>query len=182
MVRCGISTYGLYPSDEVEQSRLPLIPALELTSNIIYVKELESGVSIGYGGTYITKGRTKVATIPVGYGDGYPRNLSNKGRVLIRGQYAPIIGRVCMDQFMIDVTNIPDVKEGDTVTLVGTDGNYNITVEELAELVGSFNYEFICDLGKRIPREYYWRGRRVGTLDYYNCMKATLDMEELYIE
>lgn len=182
MIRSGISTYGLYPSDEVNQERLQLYPALELTTNVIYVKELEAGVCVGYGATYTTTDRTIVATIPVGYGDGYPRNLSNKGRVLIHGQYAPIIGRVCMDQFMVDVTHILDVKEGDQVTLVGADGDMNISVEELSELSGTFNYEFVCDLGKRIPREYYWRGRRVGTLDYYNCTDATLDIQELSVE
>lgn len=179
MIRSGLSTYGLYPSEEVEQSRLLLAPALELISHVIFVKELEAGCSIGYGSTYITERRTKVATIPIGYGDGYPRNLSNKGRVIIKEQYAPIIGRVCMDQFMVDVTDIPEVEAGDKVTLVGADGQTRIAVEELAELAGTFNYEFVCDLGKRIPREYYRRGKRVATLDYYNCAKETLDIQGL---
>lgn len=175
MVRSGISTYGLYPSEEVNKSRLPLIPALELKSVVVHVKELDKGIGIGYGSTYVTKKKTMVATIPIGYGDGYPRRLSNIGRVLIKGQSAPIIGRICMDQFMVDVTGIQDVKAGETVTLIGRDQDEFISVEELADLVGSFNYEFVCDLGKRIPREFYRHEKRIGTLDYYNCTEDTLD-------
>lgn len=175
MVRSGISTYGLYPSEEVNKKRLPLIPALELKSYVVHVKELEEGIGVGYGSTYITKKKTRVATIPIGYGDGYPRRLSNIGRVLINGKSAPIIGRICMDQFMVDITDIHDVKTGDVVTLIGRDQNEFISVEELAELEGSFNYEFVCGLGKRIPREFYRNGEKIGTLDYYNCTKDTLD-------
>lgn len=175
MVRSGISTYGLYPSDEVNKERLPLVPALELKSYVIQVKELEKGTGVGYGSTYVTRRKTKVGTIPVGYGDGYPRSLSNIGRVLINGKSAPIIGRICMDQFMVDITDIQDAKTGDIVTLIGKDQDESISVEELADLAGSFNYEFVCDLGKRIPREFYLDGKKVGTLDYYNCTKDTLD-------
>lgn len=175
MVRSGISTYGLYPSEEVNKLRLPLTPALELKSFVVHVKELEVGIGVGYGSTYITKKKTIVATIPIGYGDGYPRRLSNVGRVLIKGKSAPIIGRICMDQFMIDITDIDNVKVGDMVTLIGRDGEGLISVEELADLVGSFNYEFVCDIGKRIPREFYRQGQRIGTLDYYNCIKDALD-------
>lgn len=173
-VRAGISMYGMYPSDDVNKRRITLYPALELKSHIIYIKEVEKGCSIGYGGTYITEKPTKVATIPVGYGDGYPRNLSNKGSVIINGKRASIIGRVCMDQFMVDVTDIEGVKEGDVVTLVGQDGDQCITVEEVAALAGTFNYEFVCDLGKRIPRVYYRGGEIISTKDYNNdeyCMK-----------
>lgn len=159
MVRSGISTYGLYPSGEVDQSRLKLIPAMSLRSHISYVKEMEAGCPISYGGTYVTDRRMKVATIPVGYADGYPRGLSNQGYVLIHGMKAPILGRVCMDQFMVDVTGIPDVAIGDVVTLVGNNGDVTITVEELAEMVGSFNYEFVCDISKRVPRLYYHQGK-----------------------
>jgi alanine racemase len=108
----------------------------------------------------------KIATIPLGYGDGYPRNLSNKGYVLIKGVKCRILGRVCMDQFMVDVTDL-DVKKGDVVTLVGKDGDESITVEELAALAGTFNYEFVCNLGKRIPRVYYRDNKVVSTKDYY---------------
>ncbi len=162
MVRVGISMYGLYPSNEVHKEQLLLKPAMELKTHISFIKELEAGYGIGYGSTYVTKKHTKIATIPVGYGDGFPRQLSNRGRVLVRGQFAPIIGRVCMDQFMIDITDIPDVNEEDVVTLIGHDGNHTITVEELADLVGSFNYEYVCNVGKRVPRVYYQNGKAVS--------------------
>lgn len=159
MVRSGISTYGLYPSEQVDQSRLALKPALSLYSHISYVKEMEAGCPISYGGTYVTERPTRVATIPAGYADGYPRNLSNRGYVLVHGKKAPILGRVCMDQFMVDVTGIPDVKIGDRATLIGQDGELAITVEELSALAGSFHYEFICNISKRVPRLYHYQGR-----------------------
>lgn len=155
MVRSGIATYGLYPSGEVNQKLLGLMPAMEIKSHVSYVKEVESGVGVSYGSTYVTEKKTKIATIPVGYGDGYPRQLSSKGRVLIHGKSAPIIGRVCMDQFMVDVTDIPEVNQGDAATLIGRDGEEFISVEEVADMSYSFNYEFICNVGKRIPRIYY---------------------------
>lgn len=165
-VRAGIAIYGLYPSEEVEREAVKLYPAMELKSHIIYVKYVPAGTGISYGSTYITDKETKVATIPVGYGDGYPRNLSNKGYVLIQGQKCRVLGRVCMDQFMVDVTGL-DVKEGELVTLIGRDGDEVITVEEIAELAGTFNYEFVCDLGKRIPRVYYKGGKVVCMKDYF---------------
>ena len=167
MVRDGICLYGLYPSEEVHKDRLPLIPAMELKAWVSYVKELDAGIEIGYGGTYTTSRKTRVATIPVGYADGYPRCLSNKGRVLIHGQSAPIIGRVCMDQFMVDVTEITNVSEGDEVTLFGRDGESEISIEEISGMSHSFNYEFVCDVGKRVPRVFYRNGRPVGTKDFY---------------
>ena len=167
MVRDGISVYGMYPSEEVQKERLPLKPAMEVKAYVSYVKTLEAGIEIGYGGTYTTKAETKVATIPVGYADGYPRSLSNKGRVIIRGKSAPILGRVCMDQFMVDVTDIHGVAEGDEVTLVGHDGEEYISIEEISEMAYSFNYEFVCDIGKRVPRVYYRHGKKVDTKDYY---------------
>lgn len=154
LVRAGITLYGLSPSAEVPKELLHLRPALSLKSHLVYVKELEAGTPVSYGGTYVTKERTRVATVPVGYGDGYPRSLSNKGYVLIRGKRASILGRICMDQFMVDVTAIPDACEGDEVTLIGTDGGEEITMEQLGDLSGRFNYELACDLGQRIPRVY----------------------------
>jgi alanine racemase len=154
MARAGIIVYGLYPSDEVCKERLELEPALELKSHIVYLKEVEAGRGISYGSTFITDKKMKIATIPVGYGDGYPRLLSNKGSVLIRGQRVPILGRVCMDQFMVDVTNVEGVCRGDEVTLIGKDGNEEILADEIAKLTGTINYEVVCDLGKRIPRFY----------------------------
>ena len=167
-VRAGISVYGLYPSDEVDRSRVPLKPAMGLKSFVTYVKEILPGQAVSYGGTFVADHPMKVATIPVGYGDGYPRSLSGTGYVLIFGKKAPILGRVCMDQFMVDVTGIPGVKEETPVTLIGSDQGEEITVEELAELCGGFHYEMICDLGKRIPRVYYQNGQVVGTKDYFD--------------
>lgn len=167
MVRDGICLYGLYPSEEVTQSRLPLIPAMQWKARVSYVKTLPAGVEIGYGGTYTTKRETRLATIPVGYADGYPRSLSNRGSVLIHGQKAPVLGRVCMDQFMVDVTEISDVKEGTIATLFGRDGDAFLPVEEVAELAGSFQYEFVCDVGKRVPRVYFHSGKIVAARDYY---------------
>lgn len=161
LARAGISTYGMYPSDEVRKDAVDLKPALSLISHVTYVKEVEPGTPISYGGTFVAPKKMKVATIPVGYGDGYPRSLSNKGCVLIHGKRAKILGRVCMDQFMADVTEIPETKFMDRVTLIGKDGNDQITVDELAGLSGRFNYEFVCCLGKRIPRVYRRNGRLI---------------------
>ena len=161
LARAGISTYGMYPSDEVRKDAVDPKPALSLISHVTYVKEVEPGTPISYGGTFVAPKKMKVATIPVGYGDGYPRSLSNKGCVLIHGKRAKILGRVCMDQFMADVTEIPETKFMDRVTLIGKDGNDQITVDELAGLSGRFNYEFVCCLGKRIPRVYRRNGRLI---------------------
>ena len=167
IVRAGITTYGMYPSDEVEKERVPLKPAMELISHVAHVKWLTEGKPVSYGGTYVTTRPTKVATIPVGYGDGYPRSLSNKGYVLIHGQKAPIIGRVCMDQFMVDVTAIEDVEFGDKVVIFGRDGKEFLSVDTLGELSGRFNYEFVCVLNKRIPREYIRHGEVVEQVDSF---------------
>lgn len=165
--RAGISTYGMYPSEEVHKENVDLKPALELISHVAFVKCVDEGEMISYGGTYVTKRRTKIATIPVGYGDGYPRSLSNKGYMLIHGKKAPIIGRVCMDQCMVDVTEIEDVKFGDEVVLVGRDGDEYLSVETLSRLSDRFNYEFVCLMGKRIPREYIRRGEVQEQMDYF---------------
>lgn len=170
-VRAGITLYGLWPSPEVPKDIVDLKPVLSLRSHLVYVKEVEAGVPVSYGGTYVTPKKMRIATVPVGYGDGYPRGLSNKGYVLIRGRKAPILGRVCMDQFMVSVDDIPDAAEGDAVTLVGTDGACQITMEELGGLSGRFNYEFACGLGKRIPRVYLKNGRTIADKDYYDDYK-----------
>ena len=155
-VRAGIILYGLWPSQEVKKDgRIELMPALSLKTRIVYVKMVPANQGISYGGTFITYRDTRVATVCIGYGDGYPRSLSNKGYVLVNGQRAPILGRVCMDQFMIDVTDIDgEVCVGNTVILIGNDGQESISMEDLGELSGRFNYELACDLGKRIPRIY----------------------------
>ncbi len=167
MVRDGICVYGMYPSDEVDKTKLKLTPAMEIKSYVSFVKTLEAGVEIGYGGTYTTTKETTVATIPVGYADGYSRALSNRGRVLIKGKSFPIIGRVCMDQFMVDISELPEIRQGDEVTLVGRDGDEYISIEEVADMSYSFNYEFVCDIGKRIPRVYYKGGKVIATKDFY---------------
>lgn len=154
MIRCGIVSYGVYPSNEVSQDVFSLQPAMDLKSHVVFIKEVEAGTGISYGSTYITKRKTRVATIPVGYADGYSRNMSNVGKVIIRKQYAPIIGRICMDYFMVDVTDIKDISEGDVVTLLGEEGSCKITIETLSEWSHSFPYEIMCTVGKRIPRVY----------------------------
>lgn len=166
IVRSGIITYGLYPSEEMDKENFKIIPAMELKSQVSFVKTLKAGTPVGYGGTYVTDKETVIATIPVGYADGYPRSLSNKGRVIIKGQSAPIVGRVCMDQFMVDVTCIEGVKQGDEVTLMGKEGEEFISCEELSGLAGSFNYEFVCNISKRVPRVYYKDGKIVDVVTY----------------
>lgn len=171
LVRAGIILYGMWPSNEVSRDALKLEPVLSLKSHIVYVKDVEAGIPVSYNGTYITENTTRIATIPVGYADGYPRNLSNTGTVIICGKRAPIIGRVCMDQFMVDVTHIPECKEGDEVTLIGRDGDECITIEELGDISGRFNYEFACEIGKRTPRVFFRHGKPFCAKDYYDDVK-----------
>lgn len=166
MVRSGIVTYGLYPSNEVSPDLLPLKPALSWYSRVSHVKTLPAGRQISYGGTYVTEAPTRVATIPVGYADGYRRALSSNFYVLIHGKKAPILGRVCMDQLMVDVTDIPETAVNDTVTLIGTDGAHTITMEEIAEAAGSFNYEFTCGISRRVCRLYISGGKTVHEVDF----------------
>ena len=167
MVRAGITIYGIYPSAEVERDIVKLLPAMELKSHVAFVKDLPAGTAISYGGTFASETDLRVATIPVGYADGYPRTLSNKGWVLIHGQKAPILGRICMDQFMVDVTHIADVKHGEEVTLIGRDGDESIHIDELGDLSGRFSYEFACDISKRVPRVYIKDGREWGDLTFF---------------
>lgn len=166
MVRSGIITYGLYPSEEVDPGLLALKPALSWVSHISHVKTLPVGREISYGGTFVTERPTRVATVPVGYADGYRRNLSGKFYVLICGRKAPILGRVCMDQLMVDVTDIPDAVLGAKVTLIGRDADACITVERIAAQADSFNYEFVCGISRRVPRVYIQGGQVVGTVRY----------------
>ena len=166
MVRCGIITYGLYPSEEVNKDALKLTPVMSIKSHVSFVKKVDAGFAVSYGSTFVTEKETEIATVPVGYADGYPRLLSNKGRVIINGNYAPIIGRVCMDQFMVDVTGL-GVKRGDTVILMGSDGEKTVSAEEIGELSGRFNYELICDINKRVPRVYIKDGKVVSIVEAY---------------
>ena len=166
MVRSGIITYGLYPSADVDESLIDIKPAMEWKSHISHIKTLEKGREISYGGTFTTTRDTVVATIPVGYADGYPRCLSNIGRVIINGHYANILGRVCMDQFMVDVTDIPDVKLEDEVILVGRQGDSVLSMEEVSNNAHSFNYELPCRVALRVPRLYYKNGKLIKTVKY----------------
>lgn len=165
MVRSGIIIYGLYPSHEIDPALLPLKPAMSWYSRVTHVKTLEPGREVSYGGTFVTDRPTVVATVPIGYADGYQRSLSNRFYVLIRGQKAPIVGRICMDQLMVNVTDIPDVQVDDRVTLIGTDGENTITMEEISERAGSFHYEFPCCIGSRVPRLYLHSGKIVQSAD-----------------
>ncbi len=166
MVRSGIVTYGLYPSSEVDPSLLQLTPALSWRSRVTHIKLLPAGREISYGGTYVTDKPTLVATVPVGYADGYRRSLSGKFYVLIRGKKAPILGRICMDQMMVDVTDIPDIQINDKVVLVGRDGEEAITMEAIAGCADSFNYEFVCGISRRVPRFYRSGGQVIHQVHY----------------
>ena len=166
MVRAGIVLYGMYPSDEVDPAALKIRPALQWHSHVTHVKTLPAGREISYGGTFVTTKPTKVATVPVGYADGYRRSLSGKFYVLIRGKKAPILGRVCMDQMMVDVSDIDDVVCGDRVVLVGRSGEEEITVETIAAAADSFNYEFVCGISRRVPRIYSRSGKTVHSVHY----------------
>lgn len=166
MVRAGIVLYGLYPSRQVDRSVLDLKPAMQWETTVSAVKELEPGRGISYGADFVTEKPTVVATIPAGYADGYRRSLSGKFYVLIHGKKAPILGRICMDQFMVDVTQIPGVRSGDRVVLMGTDGAETISAELLAEAANSFNYEQVCDISRRVTRVYYRGGKQVKKVNY----------------
>ena len=166
MVRAGIVTYGMYPSEEVSPELLTLKPALQFLSKVTFVKTLPAGREISYGGTFVTTKDTRVATVPVGYADGYRRSLSGRFYCLIHGKKAPILGRICMDQMMVDVTEIPETQPGDRVTLVGTDGEETITMEQIAAAADSFNYEFVCGISRRVPRIYVSGGEKVHSVHY----------------
>jgi alanine racemase len=163
MVRPGVILYGLYPSDEVDKSVLDLKPAMTLKSRITHVKEVEPGRGVSYGKEYITEGMTKIATVPVGYADGYLRRLAREGKMMVNNQLVPIVGRICMDQCMIDVTNVHNIERGDEVILFSESG---ITIDDLAHWLDTINYEVACVIGKRIPRIYTRQGKAVKVLNY----------------
>lgn len=166
MVRAGIVLYGIYPSDQVDPALLKLKSAMTWHTKVSHVKHLEPGRQIGYGGDFVTERPTLVATIPVGYADGYRRSLSGKFYVLIRGKKAPILGRICMDQFMVDVTEIPETQPGDEVVLLGQSGGETITVEQLSQAAQSFPYEQVCDVSRRVTRVYIQDGKEVSRINY----------------
>lgn len=165
MMRLGIVMYGLYPSEEIDKS-VVIKPAMSLIAHVAHVKTIEKGRGVSYGWTYITDRTTKVATVTIGYADGYPRAQSNMGRVIINGRYAPVIGRVCMDQIMVDVTDIPDVAVKDEVILIGSSGDLNISVEEVAGPAASFNYELVCNVARRVPRIFVQDGYEDCLVNY----------------
>lgn len=165
-VRAGIILYGYYPSNEVSKEKLDIKPILTLKTTISHVKEVEEGTSISYGRTFITKKKSKIATIPIGYADGYSRLLSGKAKVIINGKFAPVVGRICMDQCMIDVTDIGEVKVGDEVILLGEEGNLKFNADDFAEIMGTINYEITCMLKQRIPRVYIKEGKVVSVRNY----------------
>ena len=154
MVRPGVAMYGMAPSDEVDITRHKLAPIMSITAKVIYVKAVPKNFSVSYGCTHVTTAPTVIATVPIGYADGYHRVLSNKGSMLVHGQRAPIVGRVCMDLTMIDVTHIPDVKLEDEVVILGAQGNEEITADEIAELAGTINYEIVSAFTSRVTRVY----------------------------
>lgn len=165
MVRSGIMTYGLYPSEEMDKRGFILKPAMQILSSVSFVKRVKKGFTVSYGSTFTAPDDMEIATVSIGYADGYPRSLSNKGRVLINGHFANIIGRVCMDQLMVNVTGM-DVHQGDKVTVVGSDGENSISIEEVADSSGSFNYEFCCSIGLRVPRVYIKNGKITEISNY----------------
>ena len=153
MVRAGIIIYGMFPSDAVSRD-IDLRPAMSIKTHISYVKELPAGIGVGYGRTYYTQKPTKIATIPIGYADGYSRRLSNKAKMIVGGEYAPVIGNVCMDQLMLDITDIENVDMGDEVIVMGHSGDKRVSADELGRIIGTINYEVVCGIGKRVPRVY----------------------------
>ena len=171
MVREGIILYGLYPSEDINVqygNLYDLRPAMELITHISHIKALDAHQGIGYGYTYVTEKPIRVATVPVGYADGYPRALSNHGKVLIHGKRCPILGRVCMDQMMVDISDVPEAKIEDPVVLIGKDGEERISAEEVGEAAYSFNYELVCGIARRIPRVYTRAGKIVKQVLYLN--------------
>lgn len=166
-VRPGIILYGYYPSEEVDKSNIQLKPVMELKTNIAHIKKIPSGYYISYGRKFKSTRETVVATLPVGYADGYTRLLFNKAKVIINGQFAPVVGRICMDQCMVDVTNIKgEIKVGDEVILIGEKGGISINADHIAEMLGTINYEVVCMISKRVPRVYIKDGEVVKIRNY----------------
>ncbi len=172
MVRPGVILYGLSPSADCD-NMLELSPAMQLKCVVSQIKTVPTGTSISYGRTYISQSERRIASVTIGYADGYHRILSNRARMLVHGEYAPVVGRVCMDQLMLDVTDIDGVSEGDEVTIFGSDGKNTLSADEMACLTNSINYEVVCLIGKRVPRIYLSGGSQVGVTSYTGsaCVK-----------
>ena len=163
-VRAGIILYGLSPSEKLK-GRLDLRPVMTIKSVVAMVKTVEAGTPVSYGSTFVAKKPMKIATVPIGYADGYSRSLGNRAFMTIHGKKAPIIGRVCMDQLMLDVTDIEEVRSGDEVTVIGDGSDGSLTFDDIAALTGTINYEVVCLVGKRVPRVYIHHGKNVGIMD-----------------
>ena len=155
-VRPGIIQYGCYPSDEVNPEELSIKPVMSVKANIVHLKDVPAGFSVGYGRRYISEAPARIATLALGYADGYPRPYSSKAKVIVNGVVCPIAGNICMDQCMVDVTNVPDVKVGDEVIIMGSDGVNAITADDIANATGTINYEICCAFGQRLPKVYVW--------------------------
>ena len=165
MCRSGIITYGMLPSGEC-QGMIDIKPLMTLKTTIALVKDVKAGAQLSYGRTYTAENDRVIATVPIGYADGYNRSLSSRARMLVNGHFAPVVGRVCMDQLMLDVTGIPDVKMGDEVVVFGQQGDQVLPIEELADLLGTINYELTCVVTKRVPRVYLQNGKVIGVVDH----------------
>ncbi|ABS35309.1 alanine racemase [Clostridium botulinum] len=165
-VRAGIIMYGYYPSNYVLRNNINLKPVMSLKTSIVHIKKVSSGEYISYGRTFKTKRESIIATLPIGYADGYNRLLSNKGKVIVNGKLAPVIGRVCMDQCMIDVTFIENLKVGDVVTIMGEENGVSYTAEDIASQIGTISYEVICNVNKRVPRVYKKDGKIINVVNY----------------
>ncbi|MGB9976824.1 alanine racemase [Thermovenabulum sp.] len=166
MVRAGIMLYGCYPSDEVDKEKVKLKPVMSFKTKIAHLKELEKGKPVSYGGTFITQRRSRIATLPAGYADGYFRLLSSKGEVFVKDKRAKVVGRVCMDQCMVDVTGIEGLKVGDDVELFGDGKNNGVTADEVAKIIGTISYEVLCAVSKRVPRVYIEDGKIIKVKNY----------------
>jgi alanine racemase len=167
MIRPGVSLYGLYPSDEVDKNKINLLPAMSFKTQVLRINDIDEGVSLSYGRIFTTKRKSRIATLPVGYADGYTRMLTEKASVLINGQYAPVVGKICMDQCMIDITDIKgDVNIWDEVVLFGEQNGERILADDIGKLIGTINYEIVCMVARRIPRFYFKGGKLVSTENY----------------
>lgn len=165
-VRPGVILYGYYPSDEVFKNKIDLKPALTLKTNVVHIKTMEKDMYISYGRTFRTERESIIATLPIGYADGYTRLLTGKAKVIINGKLAPVIGRICMDQLMVDITDVGDVNVGDEVILIGSDGDCTFNADDIAKLIGTINYEIICMIKNRVPRVYVKDGEVVKIRNY----------------
>lgn len=164
--RPGIILYGYYPSNEVDKNELDIKPVMTWKANVMHVKKLDKGEYIGYGRKFRTERESLIATLPVGYADGYTRMMSGKAKVIVNGKFAPVVGNICMDQCMIDVTDVGDVKAGDEVILMGSDGNLKFDADDIAPMLGTINYELLCMISKRVPRVYVKNGNIVKVRNY----------------